>query len=210
MTVLHLVRHGVTSDTGRRLSGRTPGIHLSDEGRRQAEAAGSHLAGIRFKAIYSSPIERCFETAEIVARPHGIEVERLEGIIEVDYGSWSNRTFPSLKRSKLWASVQRWPSSVRFPGGETIRQVQTRTVDALQELSARHPKDHIACVTHADVIRLAMAHFLGVHVDLYQRIVVGPASVSVLHIGSEGPHVLGLNQQPVPLEGHDEGTEGRG
>lgn len=199
MTILHLVRHGVTAETGKRLSGRTPGQNLSAEGRDQAEAAAAFLKDLDLKAIYSSPIERCFQTAEIVASAHRQKVRRLKAIIEVDYGTWSNRTFPSLRRLKLWQTVQARPSAVTFPDGESIRAVQTRAVDAIEALAAKHPKQHICCVTHADVIRLVMAHYLGVHVDLYQRIIVSPASVSVLHVGNEGPHVLGLNNEPPRL-----------
>lgn len=199
MTVLHLVRHGVTADTGKRLSGRTPGLHLSAEGRDQADAAAAFLKDVDLKAIYSSPIERCFETAEIVASAHDKKVRPLEGIIEVDYGAWSNRTFPSLQRLKLWRTVQARPSAATFPNGESIREVQARAVDAIEALVTKHPKQHICCVTHADVIRLVMAHYLGVHVDLYQRIIVSPASVSVLHVGTEGPLVLGLNNEPNRL-----------
>lgn len=201
MTIFHLVRHGVIADTGKRLSGRTPGLHLSDEGEQQAEAAARYLSGSKFGAIYSSPVERCYETAQIISRPHGLDVEKFDNLIEVDYGKWSNRTFTSLKRLKLWGSVQHHPSSVRFPEGESIREVQARAVDGLYALAERHPKQQICCVTHADVIRLVITHFLGVHIDLYQRVVIGPASVSVLSLAPEGPHVLALNVSPARAEG---------
>lgn len=196
MTVVHLVRHGVTPDTGKRLSGRTPHLHLSDEGRDQARAAADFLKNVDLKAIYSSRIERCFETAEIIAASHSKKARTLDGLIEVDYGSWSNRTFAQLTRLKLWRTVQARPSAVTFPNGESIREVQTRAVEAIESLSRKHPKDHICCVTHADVIRLVVAHYLGVHVDLYQRTVVAPASVSVLYLGDDGVRVLALNIEP--------------
>jgi probable phosphomutase (TIGR03848 family) len=197
MTVVHLVRHGITPDTGKRLSGRTPGLHLSSDGRSQAAATAAFLKDVDLKAIYSSPIERCLETAEIVASAHKRKARTLEGLIEVDYGSWSNRTFASLQRLKLWSTVLSRPSAVTFPNGESIRGVQSRAVEAIEILSAKHPKDHICCVTHADVIRLVMAHYLGVHVDLYQRIFVAPASVSVLYIDDEAVRVLALNTDPA-------------
>jgi probable phosphoglycerate mutase len=155
------------------------------------------LSDVRFDAIYSSPVQRCRETADIVAAPHGIRVREDERIQEVDYGKWSNRTFGSLRKTKLWDVVQRQPSAARFPEGESIREVQARAVDAVQELAARHPKKKICCVSHADVIKLVLAHFLGVHIDLYQRIAISPASVSGITLGGPIPMVWGTNHMPV-------------
>lgn len=198
MTVIYFVRHAVIADTGKRLSGRTPGLHLSEQGIEQARAAARSLAEAPLKAIYSSPIERCLETAEIVAEPHRrLEVQIEERLVEVDYGSWSNRTYASLRRTKLWSTVQRWPSSASFPGGEGIRDVQARAVTAVDALGKKHRRSHICCVSHADVIRVVMAHYLGVHLDLYQRLVISPASVTVLGIGADGPRVLALNRTPL-------------
>lgn len=197
MTVVYLVRHGVTAHTGKRLSGRLPDIHLNDQGRQQAEAAATFLSEVPFQAIYSSPLERCWETAEIIAARHRrLRVRRSAGFEEVEYGTWSNRTFPSLRRTRLWRTVQMWPSAARFPEGESIREVQTRAVDEMEALRAKHPRRRICCVSHADVIKLVIAHYLGVHVDLYQRIVVEPASISILGVGEYGPRLLALNQMP--------------
>jgi probable phosphomutase (TIGR03848 family) len=198
MTVFYLVRHGLTAHTGSRLSGWEPGVHLTDEGVAQAEALSERLGEIPFKAVYSSPIERAIETARPIARRHGLEVRIRRGLGEVRYGKWTNRSFTTLRRTKLWGRVQRWPSGTRFPEGETLREVQTRAVTELENLAAEHPRQHVCCVTHADVIRLATAHFLGIHIDMFQRMVVSPASLTVLALGEDGPMVLAVNSSGAP------------
>lgn len=194
MTIFYFVRHGVTSHTGHKLTGWMEGVHLTDEGRSQAEKAADKLADVKFTAIYTSPIDRCFETAEIVASRHPkLALQTTEEIGEVRYGKWTNRSLKSLSKTKLWTTVQHWPSAMRFPDGESIREVQMRSVDEVERLKAAHPKGKVCCVSHADVIKLVFAHYLGVHVDLYQRIVIGPASISVVGLGATGPAVLALN-----------------
>ena len=196
MTIFYLVRHGVTSHTGRRLSGRMPDIHLTDAGRSEAEEAATSLASVRLKAVYSSPIDRCFATARIIAKRHGLPVRTRKDLSEVEYGSWTNKPLKSVARTKLWSSVQRWPSGTRFPNGESFVEIQTRGVAVLEDLRIRHPKDQVCIVSHGDVIRLVMAHYMGVHLDLFQRIQIGPASISVLGIGDSGPTILTLNSPP--------------
>ncbi|HVL64618.1 MAG TPA: MSMEG_4193 family putative phosphomutase [Actinomycetota bacterium] len=197
MTTLVFVRHGLTSHTGHRLTGWHPGVSLSDEGRAQATAAARDLARVPIKAIYASPIDRTRETAAAIARDRGLDVQVREGLGEVHYGRWSNRSFKSLARTKLWEQVQRWPSSVRFPDGETLRETQARAVAEVEELQALHPRDTICCVTHADVIRLVAAHYAGVHIDLFQRLAVDPGSITVISIGERGPVLSMLNHRPV-------------
>jgi probable phosphomutase (TIGR03848 family) len=196
VTIFYLVRHGVTSHTGRRLSGRMPDIDLTDAGRMEAEGAATSLANVRLKSVYSSPIDRCLQTAKIIARTHGLPVRTRKDLLEVDYGSWTNKSIKSLARTKLWSSVQTWPGGTRFPDGESFAEIQTRGVAVLEELRIRHPKDHVCVVSHGDVIRLVMAHYMGVHLDLFQRIHVAPASISVLGIGDAGPALLTLNAPP--------------
>jgi probable phosphomutase (TIGR03848 family) len=193
LTLLYLVRHGVTDHTGHRLSGWMEDVHLSEKGREQADAVAVMLAGIRFKAVYSSPIDRTVETARPIAARHDLGVRVRRNLGEVDYGTWTNRSFRSLARTKLWTTVQRYPSGARFPHGETLREVQTRAVTEVEKLVAQHPKQAICCVSHADVIRLVVAHFMGIHIDLFQRIVIGPASVSVVGLDEDGPRILSLN-----------------
>ena len=196
MTIFYLVRHGVTSHTGRRLSGRMPDVHLTETGLSEAEGAATSLASVRLKAVYSSPIDRCLATARIIAKSHGLPVRTRKDLSEVEYGSWTNKSLKSVARTKLWSSVQRWPSGTRFPDGESFVEIQTRGVAVLEDLRTRHPKDQVCVVSHGDVIRLVMAHYMGVHLDLFQRIQVGPASISVLGIGDSGPTVLTLNSPP--------------
>lgn len=193
MTILYFVRHGVTSHTGHKLSGWMPDIHLSEEGEAQAEATAQMLARVPLKAIYSSPIERTFETAVLVAAPHGLTVRTRRNLGEVEYGKWTNRSFKTLVGTRLWTTVQRYPSAARFPDGESLREVQTRAVGEVEKLRAKHRKQAICCVSHADVIRLVCAHYLGVHIDLFQRLIIGPASVSVVSVDDDGPRVITLN-----------------
>jgi probable phosphoglycerate mutase len=200
VTVFYLVRHGVTSHTGTKLSGWMPDIHLSDEGVAQAEAAARRLAKVPLKALYASPIDRTMETARPIAASHGLRIETIPALGEVEYGRWTNRTFKTLRRTKLWATVQRWPSGARFPEGETLRAVQARAVDELEAIRARFPRQAVCCVSHADVIRLVTAHYLGVHLDLFQRIVIDPASLTVVAVGDEGPRVIAINVPPDSTE----------
>ena len=198
MTTIYLVRHGVTSHTGHKLTGWMEGVHLTEEGVQQAEATAEQLSGVEFSAIYSSPIDRTRETAEIIAARHELEVSITRGIGEVQYGKWTNKPMKSLAKTKLWGTLQRWPSSVRFPEGESLREVQTRSVAEIERLREKHPKETICCVSHADTIKLVIAHYMGIHIDLFQRIFIGPASVSVVHIGEMGPQILSLNALPTP------------
>jgi probable phosphoglycerate mutase len=168
-------------------------VHLSEDGLAQAEAVAEQLAKAPIKAIYSSPIERTLETAQAVASRHRLEVQVLDDIGEVQYGTWTNRSLKTLARTKLWAKVQGFPSAARFPGGETLREVQARAIAELERIQARHPKQMVCVVSHADVIKLVVAHYLGVHIDLFQRIAIGPASVSAVAVNDQGPMVLSVN-----------------
>ena len=193
MTTFFFVRHALTSFTGRKLAGWMPEIHLTEQGRAQAQALADRLAKVRFKAIYSSPIERTVETAAPIAERHNLEVQERPRLGEVGYGKWTNRSIKTLARTKLWSKVKHHPSSVRFPDGESLREVQARAVEEVEGLHEEHKKGPVCCVCHADVIKLVAAHYLGVHIDLYQRIFIGPASVSVIALTEEGPMVLTLN-----------------
>jgi probable phosphoglycerate mutase len=193
VTLLLLVRHALTEATGKRLTGQAPGFHLSDEGRAQAERLAERLEPVPLAAVYASPLERCLETARAVASPKGLAVRPARGLIEVGYGAWTGRPLAQLSRTRLWGTVQRTPSAVRFPDGETLVEVQHRSVAELDRVSAAHPKQIVAAVTHADVIRLALAHYAGIHLDLYQRLVVGPASVTAVVVGDGAPRIVRVN-----------------
>jgi probable phosphomutase (TIGR03848 family) len=196
VTLFYLVRHGVTSHTGKKLSGRLPGISLTDAGREQAEAVAESLAKVPLKFVYTSPIERTAETAKIIASKHGLSVRTNKPLSEVEYGTWTNKSLKVVARTKLWTSVQRWPSGTRFPEGESFAEIQSRGVAAIESLRSNHPKDQLCVVSHGDVIRLVMAHYMGIHLDLFQRIHVSPGSISVLSVTDSGPAVLTLNSPP--------------
>ncbi|MPZ86787.1 MAG: MSMEG_4193 family putative phosphomutase [Nitriliruptorales bacterium] len=196
MTTLLLIRHATTAATGQRLGGRTE-ASLDEKGRGQAEAMAERLAGVPLKAIYSSPLARTMETAKYVAAPHGLDVQPVDGLLEVEYGRWTDRPLRSLVKTRLWPVIQARPSLVRFPDGETIREAQVRAVDALEELVARHRRATIAAVTHADVIKAVVAFYLGQPLDLFQRLVISPASVTIMS--------LGPGAQPALLRFNDDG-----
>jgi probable phosphoglycerate mutase len=190
---LVLARHAVTHQTGPMLSGRLPGIDLSDNGRDQARRLGERLAGLPVAAVYASPIERTTQTAQAVAGHHGLPVRPLPGVIEADYGEWTGGQIADLAKTDLWKTVQRVPSRARFPNGESIAEMQARMVAALEAVVADHQGDLIVVVSHADPIKAAIAHFTGVHLDLFQRIVVSPASVTVFELGPHGAVMLTCN-----------------
>lgn len=200
-TTFYFVRHGLTSHTGHRLTGWLPDVHLTEEGQRQAEAAAERLAKVPLKAVYASPITRTLETAEPIAKTQGLRVRRRPGIGEVHYGKWTNRPFGALTKTKLWQIVQMYPSGARFPEGETLRETQARAVADVEKLRQAHPRQKIACVSHADVIKLVAAHYLGVHIDLFQRIDISPGSITVISVGDFGPRVHAINSVPVPETG---------
>lgn len=192
-TRLVLVRHAVTAQTGPLLSGRLPGIDLSEVGIEQARVVGERLAVLPVRAVYSSPIERTRQTAEHIAGHHGLAVQDLPGVMEADYGEWTGGEIKVLAKTELWKTVQLAPSRARFPGGESIAEMQSRMVVALEQVVARHPGDLVVVVSHADPIKAAIAHFAGVHLDLFQRFVVSPASVSAVQLGPFGSMLLTCN-----------------
>lgn len=193
VTLVLLIRHGLTEETGKRLSGRTRGIHLSEAGVEQACALAGRLQPLTISAAYSSPLERCVETARPFASARGLDVRVEPRLIEVAYGTWTGRSMGQLTRTTLWKQVQSSPSSVRFPDGETLSEVQQRSVSAVNDIAAIHPRGVVAVVTHADVIRLAVAHYCGAHIDLFQRFVVGTTSVSAVLLGDRIPRILRIN-----------------
>jgi len=192
MRLLLLLRHAVTEHTGARLSGWMPGLHLSEEGRRQADGLAERLGPVPLDAVYASPLERCQETAAAVAEAKGLKLQTLEGVIEVGYGDWTGRTLKELAREPLWKVVQATPSAARFPDGESIFEMQARSVQAVERLREAHPKQTVAVCSHADVIKALSCHYLGMHLDLLQRVVVSPASVTAIAFGPV-PYLVRLN-----------------
>ena len=198
MTLVLLARHGLTAATGSALAGRAPGIPLDDRGRAQATALAARLAEIRLDAIVSSPVERCMQTAQVIAaaqRPPA-QVQEDDRLIEVGYGDWTGQPLRKLTRDPLWRTIQLQPSAVIFPGagGEALADAQRRAVAALRDWNARLGPDavYLAC-SHADVIKAALADSLGLHLDLFQRIVVDPCSLSVIRYTPVRPFVERMN-----------------
>jgi probable phosphoglycerate mutase len=209
-TKIALVRHAVTPHTGPLLSGRTPGVDLSEDGRRQADALADRLAPLPVTAVYASPIERTTQTAEAVAARHRLPVRPLDGVIEADYGEWTGGKLVDLARTDLWQTVQRAPSRAQFPGGESLAAMQARMVSALDQVAAEHPGDLVVVVSHADPIKAAIAYYTGLHLDLFQRIHVSPASVSILELSPLGATLVKCNDTgsldefaPAPANGKD-------
>ena len=201
-TLLLLVRHGETPTTGRVLPGRAPGLHLSERGRSQAEIVAERLAGLPIDAIYASPLERTSETAEPTAARLGLSVNHDDGLVECDFGEWTGAALADLAALPQWRTVQHTPSSFRFPGGESFTQMQARMVGALEDLRAAHQGGVVVCFSHADPIKAAVAHALGTHLDLFQRIVISPASVSAIsYADGQSPAVLMVNSTSEPLSG---------
>jgi probable phosphomutase (TIGR03848 family) len=192
MRLLLLLRHAVTEHTGARLSGWAPGVHLSEAGRAQAKALAERLGPVPLDALYSSPLERCQETAAALAATRDLRVRTLPDVGEVRYGDWTGRTVKELSRLPLWKVVRARPSAARFPAGESLYEMQVRAVAALERLRADHQGQTVAVCSHADVIKALVAHYLGLHLDLFQRLAVEPASLTVLGFGP-APYLLRLN-----------------
>jgi probable phosphomutase (TIGR03848 family) len=192
MKRLLLLRHATTDHTGKLLTGWTPGVHLGERGRAEARMLAERLAPLEIDAIYSSPLERCLETAAAVAEPRGIKVTTVEEVGEVRFGDWTGKELRELAKTDLWRVVQAHPSGARFPDGESIYEMQARAVLACERLREAHPDETVAVCSHADVIKAVAAHYLGMHLDLFQRIVVGTASVTAIGFGPV-PYLLRLN-----------------
>ena len=203
-TVVLLVRHGQTPTTGKLLPGRAPGLHLSETGQAQAQAVGQRLASqpkLKVDAIYASPLERTKETAGFIAAALGLKVKADKGLLEADIGDWTGQELKAVAKTPEWKIVHSYPSGFRFPGGESFVEMQTRTVSALDRLRQAHPGQTIVAVSHADTIKAAVAHALGTHLDLFQRIVISPCSVTAIAYGDGGPTVLSVNsvgEGPAP------------
>lgn len=193
MTVLLLIRHALTDATGKKLSGWTPGVHLNGRGREQAEALAERLAPLPIAAIFSSPLERCRETAAPLAARKGLKIRKRKDLGEVRYGDWTNRSLRQLAKTSLWNTVQTNPAAARFPNGESLLECQTRVAAEAGRIADEHPDQLVALFSHGDPIRLLLAHLSGVHADHFQRIVVSPAGVSVVALGHGVPRIVRMN-----------------
>lgn len=195
MPIVLLIRHAENEYLNKgRLAGRLPGVHLNDKGNEQAQALAEKLKDAPIQAIYSSPLERARETAVPLAAALNLEVITRPGLIEMDYGEWQDKTIKGLARLKLWRQIQFRPSMFRFPGGESFSEAQYRITQEIEVICAAHdPKHVIACVSHADPIKLAVAYYTGMPLDSFQRLVVGRASITALNIFPGGSSLITLN-----------------
>lgn len=193
MTTFLLIRHGLTDLVDRAISGWMPGVHLNETGRGQALGLAERLARAPIAAIYSSPLERARETAEPLAERLGLEIRLLDELGEIRFGEWTGRTLDELSGEPLWQRFNALRSLTRVPGGELMLETRTRVIEALARLRRAQANELIAVVSHGDVIRAAVTYYAGVPLDLFQRIEIGPASVSVVEVSEYGPRLLRLN-----------------
>ena len=197
-TYILLIRHGENDWVGTdRLAGRSPGVHLNEKGRQQAEELAHLLRDQPLAAIYSSPLDRCLQTAQPLAEALSLPVTVEPGVLEVDYGEWQAGHLKELAKLPEWQLVQHYPSTFRFPRGETLREVQSRALSAIERIRDAHPNQVVAIFSHGDVIRTTMAHYLGTPLDLFQRVIISTASVSILAFFGQVPSVLGVNYRPA-------------
>ncbi|MBI4933892.1 MAG: MSMEG_4193 family putative phosphomutase [Actinobacteria bacterium] len=193
-TLVLLVRHGQTPTTGKLLPGRAPGLHLADAGVQQAQRAAERIAELKtVDAIYASPLERARETAAPIGATRGMKVQIDKGLLECDFGDWTGAELKHLMKLPEWNTVQRAPSTFRFPNGESFTEMQTRMVTAVDRLRAKHAGGTIVCVSHADPIKALVAHAMGTHIDLFQRIVISTCSITAIAYGMGAPVVLTVN-----------------
>jgi probable phosphoglycerate mutase len=205
VTLVLLVRHGLTATTGNVLTGWTQGIPLDDRGRRQAADLAARLAPVRLDAILTSPLERCRQTAAAVAagdgRPAAVADDRLG---ECHYGEWTGQPLKRLAKEPLWRVVQAHPGAVRFPGadGESMLDMQHRAVSAIRDWNDRLGADavYLAC-SHGDVIKAVIADSLGMHIDMMQRIQVDPASLTVIRYTPLRPFLIRMNDTGGAVDG---------
>ena len=195
MALLFLIRHGENEYTRTgKLAGWTENVTLNEAGQKQAQGLVERLQGVPLKFIYSSPLVRARETAAPLAAARNLPVTIDDGLGEVRYGDWTGKSLKRLARTKLWRVVQSLPSAMEFPGGgETMRGAQLRLVDALARIAAAHPKAAVAVFSHSDPIKLAVAYYLGQPLDLFQRLHIQTASVTVLRLGQGQPSLVKLN-----------------
>lgn len=193
MTTLILIRHGHTDWADKKLAGWLPDVHLNELGQKQAQELVERLKPIEITAIYSSPLDRTIETAQPLAKARGLKINRITNLGEVKYGDWQGQSLKVLAQKKEWKSVQAAPSTFAFPNGESFREMQNRAVAAVEKIIVEHPKDTVLAFSHGDVIKVIVAYYSGIALDNFQRIVISPASISVIAVGPFGSRIGRLN-----------------
>ena len=197
MPILFLIRHGENEFTQKgRLPGHLPGIHLNERGKEQAAQLAESLGKLPIKAIYASPLERAVETAAPIARALNLEIELRPGLRDSNTGSWSGKEIRKLRNDPAWKIVQNTPSRARFPEGESFLELQTRIVNEIEDIAARHPKDLVAVVYHADPILLTVAYYLGLPLDEFHRLAMSTGAASLLAVSNGSAHLLAHNLTP--------------
>ena len=199
MPLLLLIRHGENDyvKTGK-MAGRIPGVHLNEKGQKQAQALSEALKDVPLKALYSSPLERAMETAQPIADSHKLTIVQEPNLMDTDIGAWQGKSLKMLRLTKVWKIVQNSPSRFRFPGGESFVEAQTRYVGTLERIIQKHhkPQEVVAVVFHADPIKLAVAHFLGMPLDHFQRLSCDTGSLTAIFVSEMGANLVKLNQRP--------------
>lgn len=202
MPLLLLIRHGENDfvKTGK-MAGRLPGVHLNERGQKQAQALGEALKDVPIKAIYSSPLERAVETATPIASARKLEIIQEPEVMDADIGAWQGKSIKVVRLTKVWKIVQSSPSRFRFPDGESFPEMQTRIANALERIIKKHnrPQDIVVVVFHADPIKLAVSHFLGLPLDHFQRLSCDTGSLTAIYASDSGANLVKLNQRP-PFE----------
>jgi probable phosphoglycerate mutase len=197
MPTLLLIRHGENDYLKRnKIPGRLPGIHLNTRGRQQAAELARTLSSLPIKALYSSPLERAVETAEPLSQSLGLEIQLRPDLTDTDVGAWEGRSWKVLGRTRLWKVIQETPSQFQFPGGETFVQTQLRIVRTLDAIARAHTDELIAVVFHADPIKMAVAHYLGLPLDNFQQLTAHTGSVTILKMDGSFVKLLALNLMP--------------
>lgn len=193
MTSFFLIRHALTGHVGKYLSGRTPGIPLNSEGKKQAFELGARLSGAGLTALYSSPLERAVETAGAISSVTGLQLGILPDLTEIDFGNWTGVSIEDLRRDPDFIRFNSFRSCTRIPGGELASEAQLRIVNGIDKLKIKHPGGVIAIVSHADLIKAAIAYFAGIHLDMMNRIEISPASVTVINFYENNVRILLMN-----------------
>lgn len=186
MAKIFLVRHGLNDMVGKKLVGRLPGIHLNEQGRLQAQQLAEKLRHLPIRAIFSSPLERTHQTAQPIADKHNLSIKFNPGLQELNFGTWEGQEINTLKDLEMWAHVQERPGSFRFPSGESFLEAQMRIVEVLNMIGQTYAKNEIVvCVSHCDMIKLAVAYYLKMPLDAFQRLQISPISVTILDLQND-------------------------
>ena len=193
MTRFLLIRHGNTDAVGKRLAGRTKGVHLNEEGKEQVQKLSARLKGLPISALYSSSLERALETAEPISRLLNQRIIVNDDFLELDFGDWTNKMIEEVKNDPQFNRFNIFRSSARIPGGELMPEAQLRIINGMQKLCGQHEGETIAIVSHGDIIKAAITYYAGIHLDLFQRIEISPASVSIVEVFDDTARILVVN-----------------